>query len=500
MNAQVNSGAAPGQLARNKLGVGHIVFLVMAAVAPVTAVILVGGMAIALANGAGMVVSLIVLSVILLLFAVGYAQMSKTLISAGGFYAFVVKGLGKMAGLVTGFIATVAYNFFIGSAIGGVGFMSAAVIGSWGFNLDWWVWGIGCIAIAFAMARSGVHFSAKVLGVALVLELLILVVFDIAVLVNTGFSFEVFSPSIVFTDGMGAGLLLAATFFLGFEATALFGEEAKDPKKTIPRATIVAISFIGLVYFLSIWAVVSATGVAQAQDVALEHLEAGDLIFSLSQRYLGDVLTTTMGVLLLVSLFAAVLAFHNAAARYLFSLGRARVLPQVLAKTNKNGAPQGALLVNALFGALVAAVFAALGLDPITTLVPAFLGFATLGVLVLQMLAALAVVVHFRRERDSRWWSTFIAPGIGFLGLLGIVIMAITNFSLVAGSDAVAIQFLPLLLLVASAAAVLYGFYLKAKKPAIYEQLSTDIEKFDVALTADNADTEKAPVAEVSRP
>ncbi|MCR2313117.1 hypothetical protein NSU26_24375, partial [Salmonella enterica] len=82
---------------------------------------------------------------------------------------------------------------------------------------------------------------------------------------------------------------------------ALFSEEAKQPLRTIPRATYTSIIAIGVILGVTTWAVVSATGVAQAQATALEHLPTGDLIFSLSQQYLGGPLTTVMMVLLLVS-------------------------------------------------------------------------------------------------------------------------------------------------------------------------------------------------------
>lgn len=476
----MNSTNRPtGQLDRNALGVGGVVFLVMSAVAPLTGLIVVVGLAIALGNGGGMAVSYLVVTAVLLLFAIGYAQMSKRLVNAGGFYAVVVKGLGRMGGLVTGFIATTGYTFFIAAGIGTAGFFMSIVFGGIGINLHWYVWGLASMIVAFLLARSGVHLSAVVLGVALVLEVLILFAFALSVLFQSGFSLEVFSPNIVFTGGLGAGLLLAATSFMGFEATALFSEEARNPLKTIPRATIIAVSGIGFVFALATWAVVSATGVAKAQGVALEHLEAGDLIFTLTDTYLGAPVTTIMSFLLLVSLFAALLAFHNAAARYLFALGRARVLPHSLSKTRANGVPQRALLVNGIFGVVIAGVFALLGLDPITSLVPAFLGFTTLCVLTVQMLAALAIVVYFRRERDPRWWSTCIAPGIGFLGLLGIVIMAISNFSLVAGSDAASIQLLPWLLVVALVGGVIFGMFLKVRKPFVYNALKEDLEKID---------------------
>ncbi len=461
------------------LGVAGIVFLVLAAVAPLTGIVVVASIAIALGNGGGTPMAFFLVAAILLLFAVGYAQMSKQLVNAGGFYAFVVKGLGRTGGLIAGLIATLGYNFFVVGTIGTSGFFMQVIIRDLtGFDMHWLAWGLLSIAVCFVLARVGVDFSSKVLGVCLVLETLMLVVFDISVLVQTGYDVAAFSPEWVFSGSLPIGLLLAATGFLGFEATSLFSEEAKDPLRTIPRATYTAIIAIGVILGVTAWAVVSATGVAQAQSTALEHLPTGDLIFSLSAQYLGGPLTTVMMVLLLVSLFAAMLAFHNSATRYLYSLGRARILPRALARTRTNGAPQLAGIVQASFAAAVAIVFAIAGADPILTLVPAMLGFGTLSVLILQGLAALSIVVHFRRTSDPRWWSTFIAPGIGFLGIAAISILAIVNFDIVAGSSEPAIRMMPLLLVVAVIGGIAYGAYLKNSKPDVYDGLATDLERF----------------------
>lgn len=469
------------QLRANTLGVAGIVFLVLAAVAPLTGIVVVASLAIALGNGGGTPVSFFLVAIVLLLFAVGYAQMSKQLAHAGGFYAFVVKGLGRTGGLVAGFIATVGYNFFVVGTVGTSGFfMETIIAGLTGFDLHWYAWGILSLAVCFTLARIGVNVSSRVLGVSLILETLILVIFDISVAVRTGFSFSVFGFHAVFSGSLPIGMLLAATGYLGFEATALFSEEAKKPLKTIPRATYAAIISIALILGVTSWAVVSAIGVDQAQAVALKHQEAGDLIFVLANTYLGPALMTIMEILLLVSLFAAMLAFHNSATRYLYSLGRARVLPQWLARTRKTGAPATAGLVQALFAAIVAGIFAiSTSVPPVVSLLPPMLGFGTLCVMVLQTLAALAIVVHFRRTHDPRLWSTLIAPGLAFLGLLTMDCLAIANFSLVAGSDALIIRLLPLLLLVALIGGIAYGAYLKRSKPAVYEGLTTDIETFN---------------------
>jgi amino acid transporter len=467
-------------LRKNALGVAAIVFLVLAAVAPLTGMVVVAALAIALGNGGGTPFAFLAVAVTLLLFAVGYGKMSSELVNAGGFYAFVVKGLGRPAGLAAGFIAMLGYNFFVVGTIGTSGFFMKIVIADkTGLDMPWLFWGLLSLAVCYLMALRGVEFSSKILGISLVLETAILVVFDVAVLFKTGFDVSAFSLDAINSGSLSIGLLLAATGFLGFEATSLFGEEAKNPLTTVPRATYLAITLIGLILAVTTWAVVSATGVAAAQGTSLEHLAAGDLVFSLSAEYLGTFLTNVMTWLLLVSLFAAMLAFHNSASRYVFSLGRARILPRALSKTAANGAPYVAGSVQAGFAVAVAIAFGIAGADPILTVVPSMLGFGTLAILVLQTLAALSIVVHFRRKGDPRFGSTLVAPGLGFLGLCFVVVLAFKHFEIVAGSDARAVTLLPWLLVVALVGGIGYALYLRASKQAVYDALASDLERFD---------------------
>lgn len=485
--------AQRGALKPNQLGVPAIVFLVLAAVAPLTVAIVVLPLAIGFGNGGGIPVAVIVVAIALLLFAIGYAQMSKELVNAGGFYAIAVKGLGRTAGLVTGLIATLGYNFFVAGALGTIGFFTGAVVlpALFGFEVHWFLAGVVLFGIVFLLARSGIHMSAVVLGVALVLETVILLAFAISVLVQTGFSIEAFtlalSPEILVGGSIWIAFLMVATAFIGFEATALFSEEAREPRKTIPRATYTAIIAIGVLHAFTGWAIVSAVGVDGAQAVALDSLAAGDMTLVLIDTYLGPIIGMIALVLLVVSLFAAQLAFHNAAARYLFALGRARVLPKWLAKTNRNGAPERAQLVNLLFAVAVAGIFALAvetdpdgnPLPPVLTLVPVGLGFGTLAVLIVQTIAALSVVAYFRKRSDPRLWSTLLAPGLGFLALLGFSGGAIFNFTLVAGSEALYVRLMPWLLVLALVGGVGYAFYLRTRRPEIYAQLDTDIERLD---------------------
>lgn len=481
------STSKPDTLARDELGVGSIVFLVLAAVAPVTVLIVVIPLAIGLGNGGGVSVAILLVAAALLLFAIGYAQITKELTNSGGFYAIAIKGLGKTAGLITGLIATIGYNAFVAGALGTIGFFAGMVVAPellGGFQIDWFLAACILFAIVFGLAVSGISVSAVVLGVALVLEIILVLVFVISVALQEGLDFGAFSFDVILGGSLWIGLLLAATAFIGFEATALFGEEAKEPRKTIPRATYTSIIIIGLMHALAAWAIVSSIGVNRAQDEALARLDAGDLTLLLIDKHLGSFMLLIALVLVVVSLFAAQLAFHNSAGRYLFALGRARVLPYWLAKTNSKGSPHRALMANFLFAIVIAAIFRFAFPDQpsIETLVPVGLGFATLSIMIVQAIAALAVVAYFRKKQDPRWWSTFIAPGLGFIALLVFSLMAIANFPVVAGSDATYVVLLPWILVLAVAGGIIYSRFLKAKRPQVYHGLSEDLEKFDVEL------------------
>ena len=200
----------------------------------------------------------------------------------------------------------------------------------------------------------------------------------------------------------------------------------------------------------------------------------------LSAQYLGDTLTKVMMVLLLASLFAALLALHNSAARYIYSYGRVGIFPKVLSRTRSaNGSPQNASAAQLVFGTVVAGIYYVAGLDPIMALTASMTGFGTLGILALQMLAAVAVVVHFRRSRDTRLWKTLVAPGLGALGLALIVLLAILNFTTLAGSDNPVIGALPWLLAVAVLTGLATAQWLKSRRPSVYHELLSDMEHYD---------------------
>ena len=133
-------------------------------------------------------------------------------------------------------------------------------------------------------------------------------------------------PGNFFSGAPGIALIFALAGYIGFEATAVFRDEARDPARTIPRATYVALLLIGGFYALSSWAMVSAWG--DEGSVAAATDNPANMLTDTATRYVGSVAGDLVQIFLITSLFAALLSFHNVLARYIFSLGNTRALPE----------------------------------------------------------------------------------------------------------------------------------------------------------------------------
>jgi hypothetical protein len=98
------------QLRRSTVGVLGIAFLVISAAAPLTAMAGGAPVAMLLGNGPGIPAAYVVVSVILLIFSVGYTAMARHHTSTGAFYSFVARGLRQPAGGAAAMIALLGYN------------------------------------------------------------------------------------------------------------------------------------------------------------------------------------------------------------------------------------------------------------------------------------------------------------------------------------------------------------------------------------------------------
>lgn len=436
-----------GQLKKSAMGTSGIVFLVMAAAAPLGATLGAGPVAFA-STGVGAPGMYLVASIVLLFFAVGYAAMSRHVTNAGGFTAYISLGLGDRAGHASAGIALLAYNCLLLGIFGQFGAFARDLLGGWGWEVPWQALAFGGVALVGVLGYLEVDLSTRVLGVLMVAEVLILLVFDAVVIARggvDGLDAEAFDPGNLLVGAPGIALLFAFTCFVGFEAATVYGEEARDPRRTVPRATYVAVVLTGAFYTVTTWAI------GQAHDADAVASRAADdpvgFVTAVNTAFVGQFSTDVMQVLVVTSVFAVLLAVHNTLTRYVFSLGRGGLLPSWLGDTHPRfRSPHRASVVQSALTVVVLTIFMALGVDPFAQLFPWLVGVGTLAVLVLQAAAAAAVVAFFRRRPGGSRWQTVVAPLIGGLGLAVGIVLAVVNFDVLSGTTGGAAYLLPWLI------------------------------------------------------
>lgn len=430
---------------RASLSTSRIVFLVIAAAAPLASMI--GNLPIALGrgNGAGTPGAFVIAGVTLLCFAVGYAAMSRRIVNTGAFYTYITEGLGSAAGVGSAYTALFAYLAFTFGLAAFFGYFTAIVLGEAGLHLPWPLFAAVGIVLVAVLGYRSIDFSSLILGVLMVGEVLILATFDGSVIAAKGLAAALpahaMAPGLVFTPGLGVSLMVAFTCFLGFESAALYGEEAADPRRSIPIATYTAVISIALFYLFSAWVTI---GAIEPDDIAARaNKETGELMFNVFTRYGGEALTDVMGVFFFLSLLASYLAIHNAATRYIFALGREWLLPPWVGEASpRSGAPARASAVVTGLTIVVVAPFALAGLDPFKDGVLVVIGFGSFGIIFLQAFAAIAILAYLRRHGGEPLW-VMAATWAGALGLIGATIFVALYFKLLATSDSSLVGALP---------------------------------------------------------
>lgn len=459
---------------RTALSTRRVVFLVIAAAAPMAAMVGNVPLAVIFGNGAGIPFAFVAATLILLCFSVGYAAMSRRVVNTGAFYTYIARALGKPTGVAAAYVAVLAYGGLSFGLAGAFGYYTALVLDGLGITVAWWIPALVAIGIVAVLGYRSVDLSAKVLGTLMVLEFVVLIVFDVIIVGNKGadaFPPESFSPTYAFSGSLGIALMFAMSSFIGFESAALYGEETKDPERSIPRATYIAVASIGGFYILTSWIIVGAAGVAAIAPQATE--AQGEFVFDLIKQYGGEVLYDISAVLLCTSVLAGYLAIHNATSRYLFALGRERILPQRLGHYHPHHfSPHVASVLVSLLALVVISTFGLIGADPFTTLVPALLGVGTLGIIALQAAASLAVVAFFSRRRSRHWWRETVAPAIGFIGLTAAFVLAFVNYPTLTGSTSVMVNSVPLALFAAAIAGAIVALVIRRRKPTTYAAIA----------------------------
>jgi len=335
-----------------------------------------------------------------LLVAYSLSQQAKYLPSAGSLFTYANKAYGRRGGFFVGWSAAFYILFFTPAVYLLFPVVVQDVLArDLGLNVGWAPWAILGAAIVTAAALRGVHFSASLAMVMGALEIAVFVALAIWMLVvqRHHLSTVPFTPSESAAGGFN-GVFKGAVFgilaFTGFEAAAAFGEEGREPRRTIPRALLLSTAIVGVFYVISSYAWVIGSGVESFTKTAGASANPWN---DLATRYWG-VGWIAVFLALINSVFAVTLSAVNSGSRILFAMARAGMLPQQLARVHpRHGTPHIAILAMSAWGLVIALLAGwkwgiSTGFGVVATVLTIF-------AIVAYISASLGTVVYFRRFR-----------------------------------------------------------------------------------------------------
>lgn len=502
MAQNVNKGAIDVSTVKNvdmlhskAVGLIGVLFLTVTGAAPIAAMLFNVPIAVGYGNGIGAPASFLFATIVLTIFSVGYAAMARKVTAVGGFYSFISHGLGRELGTAFGLASIVAYAVFETSLAGGFAYFANLKLAEFGMNISW-IWFAFAMTIGIAiLSFLDVKVSAAILGVALICEVLILLVFDFTTLpaagtsfsgaslnvVNAFKSFEAFKSSAGTDIAAGAaaiGLFFAFWSWVGFEMAPNYGEESRDPKRIVPMSLFISVIGLGVFYTITSWCATSAYPSIQ-DAIAMAQTDSAHYFLKPIGANAGGWAASIMSYLILTSAFACGMAFHNTCARYLYSLGREGVLPAALGRTHKvYRSPYIASTTQSVMAAIIIIIFAVvMGTDDPTK--QAYLGLyglmALVGtslILIAQAVVSIAIIVYFLRHHadDVHWFATIVAPLISFVAQAVVIYLLFSNIDFLGGGLTFAnhIWWIDAVILIFG---VVVALWLRSAKPDVYERI-----------------------------
>ena len=482
------------KLQSKAVGLVGVLFLAVTGAAPMSAML--GNVPFAAGYGIGIYTpaAFLLATIVLTVFSIGYAAMAARVSSVGGFYSFISQGLGREIGMSAGITSLACYSVFEASLTGLFAFFGNKwLIDHFGINVPWPVLALLMIAVIAVLSYRDVKLSAKILGVALIAEVAILAIFVLGVLFassGTNFNpealnvFNVYTPLPAQTVGTVAipagaaavGIFMAFWSWVGFEMAPNYAEESRDPKRIVPQSILLSVIGLGVFYVIVSWCAVSAYP-TEADMAAKAFSDGVNFYLTPIQQFVGNWAYELMFLLILTSSFACGMAFHNTAARYLYSLAREGVLPKAVAETHDHHkSPHKASAVQSVLAAAWVILYGlGYGFDDPSG--QAWLGvytlFAVLGtglLLVLQAVVSVAIILWFKKNGGGNVFTTVIAPAISFVVQIWLVYTLIANLATLGGTNGFA-QSIPYVGLAIILVGLVWGFVLKASNPEAYKNI-----------------------------
>jgi amino acid transporter len=298
-------------------------------------------------SGAATPLAFLIGLVVCVAVALVIGEYAKRLPSAGSFYTYLTMTFGAKTGFVTGVMLFGAYLLLFPFQLDFFGNFVSSLFAASGIHISWVVFSTALIVLSTTLAVLGVKPSLRTGLIGLAIEMVVLTVFSIVIIAKggaSGNSIQAFNPgrSLQGTGGLLTAVVYTIFAFVGFESATTLGDEAKQPRRTIPRAVLLTTLVVGIFYVLVSYAATIGYGLSTKHVSAL--VSAPAPFTSLADRYGSGVLSVFVNLSVVSSFTALNIVTVIAVTRIFWKMGRDQLLPQALGRVNRFRAPYVACL------------------------------------------------------------------------------------------------------------------------------------------------------------
>jgi len=403
-------------LRRDAIGLREVLFQSITDMAPGAAI------AASIPAGAGLAGGALPLSVVFalvacLLGAWCIGQLAREMPAAGSLATYAARGLHPSAGFLVAWGYVLVGWLIPPLVLLQLGFTTASTINSefHGYPASlWWPWSLAGAVIVLAAGYYGIRASARLGTILGISEIAVFLVLGVFFVVHAGGhnTAQVFTTHYSPTGltGVIGGSVFTLLAFGGFEGAAPLAEEARDPRRTIQRAVLLATLLIGALYVFTTYAVDVAYGPKGFTAFASE---TGNASWVGLARSLYGLFWFFVFLAIVNSTIANANAGVNVSTRTAYAMGRIGAFPHFLATvSHKHRSPVNSVLVAFV---ITVAVTLGLGLKYNPTVAFAMVGTGLVIVLVAIYIFMCAACIGFfaRRRGGFNWLSHLIIPVLG---------------------------------------------------------------------------------------
>jgi amino acid transporter len=424
-------------------------------------------------------------TVMLLFVAYNLNQFASRSTGAGSMYAYICRGLGVTAGAVGGWSLIWAYLGISIAGATGFSIFADTLLKMVGLNVPPVALFAICVATSWYCAWKNVTLSALLMlffegiSVALILALCFIVLSQHHFAVDTA----QFDVSQLPWSSVGLGVVVAIFSLVGFECATAFGDEAKDPLKTIPRAVMVSLIISGAFFVFVTYVMVLGV---RGYSTPLDKLDTP--LNTLAELAHVGVLSIPLSLGAMVSFFALNCSCVNAGSRVIYAMGRHGIFHEATAEAHAtNETPHIAVTIFAIISFLLPTIAALRGLAPLDIFNYAGT-LAAFGFITPYCLITVAAPVYLKRLGEQRPIDLVMCAA-------SLVLLMIPTVGSVIPIPDPPVNYFPYAYLVYLAVGIVWIFAFHARKPMAVGEIKQDLEASHARFQQD-----VAPVSAIGSP